>query len=177
MTILAPIPSQPGYLAGSDGHIYSTRHRFGVAPPRQMDERPTHDGYLRVRVSRGVHGKTHSIAVAVLVAEAFLGARPTSAHQVRHLNGRRQDNRPANLAYGTAKENAADRESHGNTVRGLANNKARYTDEEIRAAIRMRTAGVRQSDVARKYGVSDSTVARWMSGQCRGVVTPGGGLT
>jgi hypothetical protein len=48
-----------------------------------------------------------------LVAEAFIGPRPTPTTEIRHLNGNPGDNRPANLRYGTRAENAEDSKRHG----------------------------------------------------------------
>jgi hypothetical protein len=52
-------------------------------------------------------------AVHQLVLEAFVGPRPEWATDVRHLNGVADDNRLANLAYGTQAENARDAVRHG----------------------------------------------------------------
>lgn len=62
-------------------------------------------GLMRVmlRVGKGRDRKMTPFAVARLVAEAFLGARPEGA-KVRHLNGNKADNRVENLAYGSAGE-------------------------------------------------------------------------
>jgi hypothetical protein len=43
------------------------------------------------------------------MAEAFIGPRPPGL-QVRHLNDHKLDNYVWNLAYGTGKDNCADRE-------------------------------------------------------------------
>jgi len=52
-------------------------------------------------------GKQKSIAVHHLILLAFVGPRPKGL-MVRHLNDNRIDNRLANLAYGTAEQNAED---------------------------------------------------------------------
>jgi hypothetical protein len=75
-------------------------------------------GYLRVRLL--ANGRRKSQAVHKLVALTFLG-RPLPGQQVRHLNGNRLDNSHANLAWGTAKQNAEDRNRHGKTARGERN--------------------------------------------------------
>ena len=69
-----------------------------------------------------------------IVALAFAGPQPAARVEVRHLNGNRHDNRALNLAWGTAKENAMDREQHGRTSRGL-----RHSDF-IRAGLEARHA-------------------------------------
>lgn len=50
-----------------------------------------------------------------MVADAFIGPRPNGA-VIRHLNGKANDNRPENLAYGTQAENVQDEVRHGTHV-------------------------------------------------------------
>jgi hypothetical protein len=50
--------------------------------------------------------------VHVIVALTFHGPRPPKAH-ARHLNGNHFDNRPANLAWGTSRENEHDKRRQG----------------------------------------------------------------
>jgi len=77
---------------------------------------PNEDGYHFVRLV--LNGKRKKWLVHSLMAELFLGAKPGLGFQIRHLNGDRADNRIENLKWGTAKENANDREIHGRTCRG-----------------------------------------------------------
>lgn len=63
-------------------------------------------GYRRVTVLRVRRYLHHCIALA------FLGPRPPGAH-IRHLNGDKADCRVSNLAYGTPRQNAADKLRHG----------------------------------------------------------------
>lgn len=58
-------------------------------------------GYLRVTID----GKPRS--VHVLMAEAFIGPRP-SGNEARHLNDVRDDNRIENIAWGTRGDNLND---------------------------------------------------------------------
>lgn len=77
--------------------------------------RPHPRGYLQTTLTREGHCRTTK--VHHLVLEAFVGPRPAGA-ECRHRNGKRDDNRAANLLWGTSKENAADRIEHG-TQTGL----------------------------------------------------------
>jgi len=67
-------------------------------------------GYLRITIKandRTVNRRVHS-----LVAESFIGPRPTDL-VVRHLDGDPLNNHPTNLRYGTVAENAQDMLRHG----------------------------------------------------------------
>lgn len=169
---LLAIPSLPGYFASTQGHVHSTRPLNGAEPMRRLSERADVDGYPTVRVvvrrgSRAVRRK-----VPRLVAEAFHGPRPDGL-QIRHMDGDSSNNRPDNLRYGTAKENAADRERHGTTARGERSGSAVHTDAEVRAAVIRVLAGETQDDVAAAVGISQPTLSKWCLGEHRGDATAG----
>lgn len=118
-----PIKGYPGYSITRDGWVLSASNWRGY-PVRPLTRTYDLDGYATVRL-RHPSGRRVGYRVHKLVADAFLGTRPSSDHQIRHLNGDKSDNRVENLCWGTALENAADRELHGNTARGLRNGAAR----------------------------------------------------
>lgn len=64
------------------------------------------------------NGKRTRLKVHKLVAWNYLPARPSTSHEIRHLDGNKMNNKATNLIWGTSKENAADRERHGRTSRG-----------------------------------------------------------
>lgn len=64
--------------------------------------------YPLARLGRGAPRFLHQI-----VLEAFAGSRPSPKHQCRHLDGNPQNNRAANLAWGTVTENLLDAVRHG----------------------------------------------------------------
>lgn len=117
-----------GYFVGDDGSVWSSWSWRGASWRRLATFSNSH-GYpaFKAKTPTGVvKGLVHK-----LVCEAFHGPKPTSGHQVRHLNGDRSDCRAANLAWGTAKENAQDRTAHGhcrsaeNGRKGAAKRKGR----------------------------------------------------
>jgi hypothetical protein len=116
-----PIPNT-NYLASDEGEI---RH-VSSEKPRKLQRQ--HGGYVYVNLWR--NKRLIMVTVHSLVAAAFLGPRPEGS-QIRHLDGKRSNNRPGNLVYGTAKENAADRERHGKTMRGQRNGNAKLSDDEV----------------------------------------------
>lgn len=118
-----PIPSNPKYLASSDGQI---RH-VKSDTPRRLQRAP--NGYSLVNFWQDRKLRVRS--VHSLIAEAFIGPRPYEDAQVRHLDGNRANNAASNLAYGSAKENAADRESHGRTGHGQRNGNAKLSNAEV----------------------------------------------
>lgn len=114
-----PIPGFPGYGVDLNGGVWSLSSNWRGYGARMLSPCFDSDGYPMVRLvlkGRRVRKKVHAV-----VALALLGPKPTPHHEVRHLNGCKIDNHPTNLAWGTRKENASDRDRHGRTARGERN--------------------------------------------------------
>lgn len=119
-------------------------------------------GYLIVAIS--VNGRPKTKLIHKLVLEAFVGPRP-AGNEARHLNGIPSDNRAANLAWGTAFENADDRERHGRQVRGSAVGNSKLTDAAVKA---IRADKRAQAKVAADFGVTQTMVSRIKLGKAWG---------
>ncbi len=101
------IPDVDGYLITPCGTVISVNGWPAHPGPIALKPQSVF-GYSVIRIgSERKKFKVHS-----LVLRAFVGPRPKGM-QIRHINGIKSDNRLENLAYGTAKENAADRKIHG----------------------------------------------------------------
>jgi hypothetical protein len=106
-----------GYEVTEDGRVFSSTNWRGLGC-RELAQDLNDDGYPSVRLT--LNGKRTRIAVHRLVAMAYLPDRPSEKHQIRHLDGNKMNSHASNLAWGTAKQNADDREQHGRTSRGKA---------------------------------------------------------
>lgn len=104
-----------GYDATEGGSIVSTSSNWRGYGAREMRQHLSKDGYLRVRLTVDGRRKWHS--VHRLVCRAFHGEQPSPNHEVRHIDGSRDNNRASNLAWGTKSENACDRVTHGTQYR------------------------------------------------------------
>lgn len=111
----------PGYEVMRDGRIFSN-HNWRGTGRRELTQELNYHGYPSVRMT--IEGKRIRYAVHVLVAAKYLSSRPSAGHEVRHLDGNKLNSHADNLAWGTKKENAADREAHGKTSRGEAHSLA-----------------------------------------------------
>jgi hypothetical protein len=98
-----PVVGFPGYQVSDHGRVWTERFDRPLKPAK------THNGYLRVTL-HGLHRRVHH-----LVLEAFAGPRPEGA-ECCHGNGVRDDNRAANLRWGTSSDNAYDRVNAGTHV-------------------------------------------------------------
>ena len=154
------IPGYEGkYQASSLGRIKSLRRmvrgrtRVGTPFLRSVPEhilKPgvyCRAGHLSVVLGHGENGRP----VHQLVALTFLGACPKGM-EVLHINGDPTDNRIENLRYGTRTQNILDVYRQGGVWRKLSTTNVQY----IR---RMLDGGIRGRDIARAFGVSESTIS------------------
>lgn len=116
------------YVVTRDGRVFSIAHDWRGYGRREMRQHRNRYGYPYVRLA--LNGGRELWCVHRLVALAYLPSRPSPQHEIRHLNGDPADNRAENLAWGTRKENAVDKERHGRTSRGKRHSEA------IRRALR-----------------------------------------
>lgn len=100
-----PVPGFSGYLVSDLGRVKST-----LSGSRILSTPPNGNGYPHLTLIDD-SGISRSVKVHRLVLLAFVG--PADGRQCRHLNGMRSDNRLANLAWGSAAENEADKVRHG----------------------------------------------------------------
>lgn len=112
----------PGYEITKDGRVFSVASNWRGYGRREMRQTPDDDGYPSVRLV--IDGQRKRLAVHRLVAARYLPPRPSLAHEIRHLDGNKANSSAANLAWGTRKENADDRERHGRTSRGKSHGAA-----------------------------------------------------
>lgn len=137
-------------------------NRWGTRTPRRQRVLAAIvdcDGYIKVNLNRD--GASRQRPVHQLVLEAFVGPRPAGA-QTLHANAVRNDNRAPNLSWGSASDNCADRDRHGNGPQGERNPRAKLTEEQVRA---IRVEPGSHASLARQYGVKPETIRRIRDGR------------
>lgn len=156
------VPGVPGYRVSNMGRVIGTKGKI-------LKPSNTATGYHRVTVTgaipknRSVHG---------LVLSAFIGPRP-EGQEARHLNGKRKDNRLSNLAWGTPKENGADRVVHGTLPVGVRHGFAKLTEDQVRIIREVYASRTSfhwgSAELGRRFNVDGSTVlyaARGITWKC-----------
>lgn len=170
---IRPVPFAVGHFVIRDGRVFSSER--GSEHLRERRAVLGDRGYLMLYVA----SIGRNVAVHAFVAAAFLDARPTPQHQIRHLDGNRLNNSADNLCWGTAQENMDDRARHGTTATGERNGmntkpERRSTGERNGRAILTETqvyeirarlaAGDSRADLARSYQVSWNVIDRIAQG-------------
>jgi len=112
-------------------------------------------GYLRVGLS--IDGKMSNFMAHVLVAEAFIGPKPSDKHEVNHINGVKTDNRPENLEWVTRSENLFHAYRIGikkqEGLRGEKNSMSKLTKKEV-LEIRGMAGAHSNKSIAKKFSLS-----------------------
>lgn len=146
--------------------MYSVSDLGRVKGPRRMLIQHPDDGYLKVTLCIGA-GIRITKRVHDLVLSAFVGPRP-EGHVSRHLDGARDHNSLANLAWGTQADNENDKVRHGTSNRGEGSGRAKLTWETVKAIRAEYQPGVRgrgHKSLARKYGVAASIMYSVLRGK------------
>lgn len=158
------VPGFPGYQVSNAGRVRSIDRFVRTANGQNRAYRgkimraakATPSGHLKLLLRRAGGGRAQFVHALVLLA--FAGPRPDE-QQVRHLNGIACDNRLCNLAYGTPRENAADKISHGTHLSRACHPSAKLTDLQVQAIRSQISEGCRQADLAIFYGVHRTNIS------------------
>lgn len=145
------VASNLGRVKSCDRCVYS-KNRYTHMPFKRNIKgqilRPGSQKSGHITVSLG---RKNSKPVHEIICLTFIG-KPTFTEEVRHLNGNPKDNRLCNLAYGTRTENILDVFYQGKRWRKLNMEEV----EEIRFGL---ACGFKGNELARMYGVSDTTIS------------------
>jgi hypothetical protein len=112
-----------------------------------------------------VDGKWKGLRVHNIVAEVFIGPRPTRRHQAAHNDGNPLNCRLDNIRWATPEENAADKIAHGTSVQGARNPKAKLTVEQVHAIRERLIVGVNTGQIAKEFGIAHGTAYEIATGK------------
>ena len=162
------VPGSDGkYAAGSDGHIYcysAARVNSKKPHPFRVSEFIASTGYPSIAVIRD--GRKSSQSVHALVCSAFHGPKKMPNHEVRHIDGNKQNNVPSNLKWGTPAENEADKRRHGRVAQGSRHGIAKLNEEAVRILRIAIPSGLwNPVDAATVFGVNPSTIRAAVRGK------------
>lgn len=172
MTKFRAIPGYEGsYEVSADGVVRSLARVVSRADgtPLRVRERimkttVSNRGYERTSLIRD--GKPRRVGVHQLVAAAWLPKPPRhigtdrEGFVVNHKDGNKLNNNADNLEYVSTLANIAHARAHGLlSVKGVKNNKAKLTDDDVRAIREKYSRGVAQVALAKEYGVNQTTIS------------------
>lgn len=151
------VPGFVGYYSVSNwGRVRREKTNKGTRAGRILRAGRHPAGYIQITLSGG--GVQREVLVHVLVAEAFLEPRGV-ASEVNHDDGNKANNRVGNLLWVTPKQNSEHAwrtglsKPHGQ--KGTASSGAKLNDAAVRF---IRASTARQSELARRFHVSQTTI-------------------
>lgn len=152
-----PVDGWPGYFVEPTGRLFRVRADGSEFEPKQQ----ILAGYVYITLSSP--SKRRPVRLNRIVATAFKGRPPFDRAEARHLDGDKLNNCDSNIAWGTAKDNADDRERHGRTSRGEESGLAKLSDldvQKIRKAVRLGATGDAIAEMFHISGVNVSLIVR-----------------
>ena len=169
-----PTVGLQGYAVSNMGRVMRTKPGMGTRANYILKNGRDCYGYPMVRPH--VNGKAYGIKVHKLVAEAFLGPRPTPKHEVAHWDGNPENACVTNLRWATRAENHADKIRHGTTNRGEAQGCSKLKSSDIPIILAMRDKGITHIKIAKYFDVTVSNISAilrgvswsWLTGISRG---------
>lgn len=123
------------------------------------------NGYLSITLYK--KGRAFPRYIHRLVCEAFNGPPPTPKHHAGHKNGKRDDNRAANLRWITAKENYNDKRVHGTNLWGEKCHFSKLSNREVLIVFELRAAGLTQEKIGNSLGVTQGHISEILRGKKR----------
>lgn len=113
-------------------------------------------------VHLSMEGKTKMRTVHVMLLEAFVGPRPSPAHEGCHGDGICTNNTLDNLRWDTKKANKSDSFAHGTAVHG---EKCVHSKLSLQQAITAKWSEAPSEVLAKAFGVSTTAINRVRNGK------------
>lgn len=164
--ICKEIPGWPGYLANSEGKIYSvkipgSRGLLDYNNPHEIVPREGRLQGLRVGLRKG-DGKRYMRNVSRLVWSAFNNTTIPAGMVIDHINCKRNDNRPENLQCITPSENVSRsyKCTRSSFQRGKGSGVSKLDTITVGKILYDFSNGVQEGDLVTKYGMSKQQVNR-----------------
>lgn len=161
--MIKAVPDHEGYYVTEDGKVLSDRikgHRK-AGPMHELTPNHNNRGYALIRARNNKTGKRDDLLVHRLIAEAFV-PNPDNLPDVNHKHGNKDDNRASELEWCTKAENTRHAIKTGlYKPGGEDNGNSKLTWEQIqdiRDSYKPWDREFGGQALAKKYGVSDSTI-------------------
>lgn len=161
--VFRDIPGFPGYLAGSNGTVWTSYHgqtwRKDPSRWKRRKQNLNTHGYFFVDLWND--GRSRIFTVHRIVLIAFRGPCPDGLEGC-HNNGDRKDNRLENLRRDKHSNNQLDQRRHGTAgrCRGERQHAAKLTRDDIPEIRRLDRAGVPQHSIGKMFGIHQVTVSK-----------------
>lgn len=154
------IPGFPGYRAGDDGTIWSSKKTKKGEPENQwhlLKGTIGPKGYPEYKLS--LDGKSYFRRAQCLVLLAFVGPPPPGLIARHYPVQEPGDCRLCNLMWDTRSQNELDKREKGTDNRGSRNGSSKLKEEDIPKIREMIDTGVPIARIAKTFNVSWTTIS------------------
>lgn len=164
--IFKDIPGFPGYLASSEGDIYSVkvpglRGVLDYNHPHKMVPREWKKGRLRIYLRNNTN-KKYAFSVSHLIWMSFNNVNEIPDGMViDHINCNTLNNRPENLQCITYPENIkrSYKYTRSSFISGSRNGSNKFTTETVGKILEDHNMGFSQKEICNKYNISQKQVS------------------
>ncbi len=162
--VWVPIPDFPGYEISDLGQVRSFLGHgdYRINQTITSNSRvlsPCFAGKYAHLTLRNAAGR-HTRLVHRLVLLSFIGPPPHPTWHASHRDGNRANNRLNNLRWLSVGDNNRERAEHGTMPIGEKNKASKLTENDVFELRRLFKAGAKKSQLAKRFGINESTVAR-----------------
>lgn len=157
----------PAYEVSNIGRVRSTRSGKPkiLKAAEKKDKHRKKPVYLRVALKCPL-GIVKNKRIHRLVLEAFVGPAPSGKPYGCHIDGNSMNNWLANLKWGSALANEADKELHGTKLIGTAVANAKLTPAKVRQIRKAKTSDPKVfKALMARLGVARSTILDVLKGR------------
>ncbi len=147
----------PDYEVSDCGRVRRITPSKGTRPQRIHKVRIAIDGYDRVTLRN--EDQVRDIGVHRLVAMTWVDGRTPDRNLVNHIDGVKTNNQATNLEWCSQAENIRHASATGLSAIGSRNGSAQLTESDVVELRLLAAGGTKQSDLARRYGVSENTIS------------------
>jgi len=131
-----PVVGFDAYEVSSLGRARRTKAARGTRIGKFLKASPGLHGYPMVAFS--MHGIVTQRTLHSIVCEAFHGKKPSSGHEVAHLDGVRTNCCERNLQWKTISQNNLDKNAHGTMARGECFSHSVLSEKDVLRIIEIR---------------------------------------
>lgn len=150
----------PDYCVCENGTFWSKRKN---GQWRQVHGGKRDTGHIRVVMRNGNTKKTDYLHRLVL--ESFVGPCPDGMEACHFPDHNPSNNSIDNLRWDTSAENSKDRVRQGRSIRGSDVHGAKLSKADAEEVIRLGIQGLKQRDIAAKFGISQVAVKEVLHGR------------
>ncbi len=158
------------YEVSSVGRVRSVYRRVPFSKgfrsvPSKILTPANSNGYLVVTLNASAINKRQLEAIHRMVAAAFICPKPSSAHQVNHIDGNKHNNCADNLEWTTPLQNIRHNVRRGTAPKGDTHGSRKLSSSDAENIRSRAKSGESGASLAREFGITKGAVYHIVNGR------------